>query len=140
MSRASDAPVPAADAPAPGAGAPASGEAPLRTLFCIGVTQEFFNADDATRADVAAAITPAFDRLAERFGVRVLGTLDDDQLMVGAATGWPWTSYILADVPDLATVSEICGIVRATETGTGRLWRYLRIEARVGRPLFFGTA
>ncbi|MFG2221524.1 hypothetical protein [Streptomyces sp. NPDC048644] len=120
-----------------GAG-PVSG-APLRTLFCIGVTQDFFAADDDERAAVAAALPPAFGRLAERFGVRVLGTLDDDQLMVGAATGWPWTSYILADVPDLDTVSAVCGIVRDTEAGAGRLWRYLRIEARIGRPLFFGT-
>ncbi|WP_438488627.1 hypothetical protein [Streptomyces sp. S186] len=124
-------PAPPADAPAP---------APLRTLFCLGVTQDFFAADDALRATVAAAIPPAFDRLGERFGVRVLGTLDDDRLMVGAATAWPWTSYILADVPDLETVSRVCGIVRDTPVGDGRLWRYLRIEARVGRPLFFGTA
>ncbi|GHF55477.1 hypothetical protein GCM10010218_41250 [Streptomyces mashuensis] len=113
---------------------------PLRVLFCIGVTQEFFNADDDERAVVAEAIPPAFGRLAERFGVRVLGTLDDDQLMVGATPAWPWMSYILADVPDLATVSRVCGIVRETPVGAGRLWRYLRVEARVGRPLFFGTA
>ncbi|MEU7595530.1 hypothetical protein AB0B79_21210 [Streptomyces sp. NPDC039022] len=44
-------------------------------------------------------------------------------------------------MPDLDTVSRICGIVRDTEVGDGgvRLWRYLRIEARAGRPLFFGT-
>ncbi|MFI2241003.1 hypothetical protein [Streptomyces chrestomyceticus] len=121
--------------------APNPPETPLRTLFCIGVTQEFFNAGDEERAAVAAAIPPAFARLAERFGVRVLGTLDDDQLMVGASAAWPWTSYILADVPDLDTAARICGIVRDTEVGDGgvRLWRYLRIEARAGRPLFFGT-
>ncbi|WEB44715.1 hypothetical protein MOV08_39155 [Streptomyces yunnanensis] len=123
--------------PTPAAGQPSTG--PLRTLFCIGVTQDFFAADDALRATVAAAIPPAFDRLGERFGVHVLGTLDDDQLMVGATTAWPWTSYILADVPDLQTASAVCGIVRDTPVGDSRLWRYLRIEARVGRPLFFGT-
>ncbi|MYT28017.1 MULTISPECIES: hypothetical protein [unclassified Streptomyces] len=127
----------AAPAPAPPAEPPA---APLRTLFCLGVTQDFFAADDALRATVAAAIPPAFDRLGERFGVRVLGTLDDDRLMVGASTAWPWTSYVLADVPDLETVSRVCGIVRDTPVGDSRLWRYLRFEARVGRPLFFGTA
>ncbi|MEU7137116.1 hypothetical protein [Streptomyces sp. NPDC046261] len=130
--------IPPAGEAAPAA-LPAS-DSPLRTLFCIGVTQEFFSADDAERAAVAAAIPPAFDRLAERFGLQVLGTLDDDQLMVGATPSWPWMSYILADVPDLPTVSRVCGIVRDTPVGTGRLWRYLRIEARVGRPLFFGTA
>ncbi|GAA2648095.1 hypothetical protein [Streptomyces lunalinharesii] len=117
-----------------------SAAGPLRTLFCIGVTQDFFAADDARRAAVAAAIPPAFDRLGERFGVTVLGTLDDDQLMVGATTAWPWTSYVLADVPDLDTVAAVCGLVRDTPVGDGRLWRYLRIEARVGRPLFFATS
>ncbi|MFK0295883.1 hypothetical protein ACIQU6_36170 [Streptomyces sp. NPDC090442] len=132
MTTAHPAPVPA---PAPDP----SADGPLRTLFCIGVTQDFFAADDAVRAAVAAALGPAFDRLGERFGVRVLGTLDDDQLMVGAAAAAPWTSYILADVPDLATASRVCGLVRDTPVGDGRLFRYLRIEARVGRPLFFGT-
>ncbi|MEU7641522.1 MULTISPECIES: hypothetical protein [unclassified Streptomyces] len=137
MTTADPAPVPAS-APVSAEG-PTSG-GPLRTLFCIGVTQDFFAADDALRATVAAAIPPAFDRLGERFGVTVLGTLDDDRLMVGATPGWPWTSYILADVPDLDTVATVCDIVRDTPVGDGRLWRYLRIEARVGRPLFFGTA
>ncbi|MFF2806816.1 hypothetical protein ACFVT2_06465 [Streptomyces sp. NPDC058000] len=139
MTTADPAPAPAPVPPAAPAGGPTSG-GPLRTLFCIGVTQDFFAADDALRATVAAAIPPAFDRLGERFGVTVLGTLDDDQLMVGAAPAWPWTSYLLADVPDLDTVAMVCGIVRDTPVGDGRLWRYLRIEARVGRPLFFGTA
>ncbi|MEV0278884.1 hypothetical protein AB0I22_21210 [Streptomyces sp. NPDC050610] len=131
----------ASPTPAPATGGPEQdGDGtPLRTLFCIAVTQEFFNAGDDERAAVAAAITPAFDRLAERFGITVLGTLDDDQLMVGATPGWPWTSYILADVPDVATASEVCGIVRETPVGESRLWRYLRVEARLGRPLFFGT-
>ncbi|KOG88887.1 iacB, partial [Streptomyces varsoviensis] len=48
-------------------------------------------------------------------------------------------SYILADVPDVATAAEVCGIVRETPVGESRLWRYLRVEARLGRPLFFGT-
>ncbi|KNB50572.1 hypothetical protein [Streptomyces caatingaensis] len=112
----------------------------IRTLFCIAVTQEFFNAGDEERASVMEAIPGAFADLAGRFGATVLGTFDDDRLMVGASAGWPWTSYILADVPDLAAVEGICGIVRETPVGERRLWKYLRIEARTGRRLFFGNA
>jgi hypothetical protein len=61
-------------------------------------------------------------------------------MMVGPSLAWPWTAYILAEVPDLATVTKVCDIVRSTPVGDGRLWRYLRIEARLGRELFFGTS
>ncbi len=112
---------------------------PLRALFCIGVEAAFFAAGAAERDAAIAAIPPAFDDLAGRFGVRVIGTFDDDRLMVGPSATWPWTSYILADAPDLDAVVAVCDVVRSTEVGDGRLWRYLRIEARVGRELFFGT-
>jgi hypothetical protein len=111
---------------------------PLRVLFCIGVTQEFFSATAAERELVAQALPDAFGRLGERFGLTVLGTMDDDRLMVGASTSWPWTSYILADAPDLPAVTGVCSIVRESAVGEHQLWRYLRIEARVGRSLFFG--
>jgi hypothetical protein len=65
--------------------------------------------------------------------------MDDDELMVGSSETWPWTCYILADVPDLETVTRVCNIVREAEVGGHRLWRYLKVEARVGRRLFFGN-
>ncbi len=111
----------------------------LRVLFCIGVSQSFFDEAADRLPDLIPAIKTAFDDLRGRFGVEVLGTLDDDELMVGASSAWPWTAYILADVPDLAAVRAVCNIVRETRVGKARLWRYLRIEARVGRRLFFGN-
>jgi hypothetical protein len=113
----------------------------LRVLFCIGVTPEFFTGSGQDRKDAFEAITKGFSDLRGRFGVEVLGTIDDDQLMVGASLDWPWTCYILADVPDIETVAAVCNILRETEVGDGgdMLWRYLKIEARVGRPLFFGN-
>jgi hypothetical protein len=66
--------------------------------------------------------------------------MDDDDLVVGPATGFPWTAYILADVPGLEAVKSITTLVRDWEIGDDRLWRYVKVEARVGRPLFFGTA
>ncbi len=111
----------------------------LRVLFCIGVTQNFFEQESERVSDVIAAISDGFSDLKGRFGINVLGTLDDDELMVGAAAGWPWTAYILADVPDLAAAKAICNLIREVPVGKHRLWRYLRVEARVGRQLFFGN-
>jgi hypothetical protein len=114
--------------------------AALRVLFCLGVQQTFFDEEGAEVPSIAEAITTAFDDLAGRFGITVLGTMDDDELMVGASPVWPWTAYILADAPDLESVTAVCNIVRTAEVGSHRLWRYMRIEARVGRPLFFANS
>ncbi|MBA3428816.1 MAG: hypothetical protein H0U07_09620 [Actinobacteria bacterium] len=111
----------------------------LRVLFCFGVSQSFFEEEPARVSELAAAIAKAFADLSGRFGLRVLGTMDDDELMVGPSLEWPWTAYILADAPTLDAVRAVCNILRETEIGTGRLWRYMRVEARIGRPLFFGN-
>ena len=112
----------------------------LRVLFCFGVTQSFFDEDPARVPEIAGGITEAFDDLGGRFGLRVLGTMDDDELMVGASETWPWTCYILADAPDLEAVTRVCNILRESEAAGARLWKYLKVEARVGRPLFFGNS
>ena len=111
----------------------------LRVLFCIGVQQTFFEEESAGIGSIVEAIQTAFADLAGRFGVTVLGTMDDDELMVGPSAAWPWTAYVLADAPDLASVTAVCNVVRESEIGGHRLWRYLRIEARIGRPLFFAN-
>ena len=108
---------------------------PLRVLFCIGITQSFFDLPTAGMSAVFGAFKTAFGNL-ERFGVTVLGTLDDDRVQVGHSVGWPWTSYIMADVPDFDTVVQVCDVLRSTPAGDGLLWRYARIEARIGRPVF----
>jgi hypothetical protein len=115
------------------------GEDALRVLFCIGVTPAFFEADISDLDEIGATIKQAFENLDERFGLHVLGTMDDDELMVGASLDWPWTCYVLADAPNVEAVAGVCNIIRETPLGSGRLWKYLRIEARVGRPLFFAT-
>lgn len=111
----------------------------LRVLFCFGVSQSFFDEEPARVPELAGAIATAFEDLSGRFGLRVLGTMDDDELMVGPSVVWPWTAYILADAPGLDAVTAVCNILRESEVGGARLWKYLRVEARVGRPLFFGT-
>jgi hypothetical protein len=111
----------------------------LRVLFCIGVTQSFFDEDPEHVSTIVEGLTQAFSDLGGRFGLKVLGTIDDDELMVGSSATWPWTAYILADAPSLEAVASVCNLVRESEVNGYRLWRYLRIEARVGRPLFFGN-
>ena len=111
----------------------------LRVLFCLGVTPSFFDQDPADVPKIVEGIQEAFADLGGRFGVRVLGTLDDDELMVGPSDTYPWTAYILADAPDIEAVSSVCNLVRESEAAGARLWKYLKIEARVGRSLFFGN-
>jgi hypothetical protein len=113
---------------------------PLRVLFCLGVSQTFFEEDAAGLPDLISAIKGAFDDLHGRFGIKVLGTIDDDQIIVGPSPNWPWTAYILADAPSLDAVVAVCNIVRESPVGGYRLWRYMRVEARVGRELFFGNS
>lgn len=110
-----------------------------RALFCLAVLPAFFDLGDTARKEVFDSLVDGFSSLEERFGVSVLGTLDDDRSMVGPSTGWPWTSYILAEVPDAEAVSSICNIIRQTKVGEGRLWRFIRVETRIGRKLFFGN-
>jgi len=111
----------------------------IRTLFCLGVRPDFFAAGAEERTAVITTIKEAFADLSGRFGVTVLGTMDDDEFMVGPSDTFPWTAYILADVPSYEQVVAICGIIRDTAVGDAQLWKYLKIEARAGRRLFFGN-
>ena len=110
---------------------------PLRTLFCIGVNQNFFDATAQETKDVWTAFVQMMQGIAQLPGVTVLGNLDDDRSMVGPSDGWPWTTYVLADVPDLDTVHAACNLFRTIGVGDGtyKLWKYCKVEARVGREL-----
>lgn len=45
----------------------------------------------------------------------------------------------MADVPDHDTVVAACDLFRSTPVGDGtyKLWKYCRVEARIGRELEF---
>jgi hypothetical protein len=100
----------------------------------------FQRRDRRARATIIDASKNAVFDLSGRFGANVLGTMVDDDLMVGPSTSWTWIAYILADVPTIAKVKEITTIIRGWKVGDDRLWRYVTIETRVGRPLFFGNS
>ncbi|WP_405911749.1 hypothetical protein OG760_02990 [Streptomyces sp. NBC_00963] len=113
---------------------PASSE-PLRVLFCIGVNQNFFDLPTGRGKEVWNGFTTMLTDLAALPGVEVLGTFDDDCHMVGPSASWPWTSYVLADVVDQPTVAAACNLFRTIQVGEHGLWRYMKIEARMGRSL-----
>jgi hypothetical protein len=108
----------------------------LRVLFCGAVLQPFFDLPSSQIMMVLQAAGKMIKAIREMPGVQVLGTMDDDLTMVGTSpNGWPWTFYIMADCDDHDTVAAACNLFRTIEVGEHRLWRYLRVEARIGREL-----
>ncbi|MFY2736774.1 IacB protein [Pseudocitrobacter faecalis] len=107
----------------------------LRVLFCIGVNQNFFDATPAEAKQVWGAFGVMMQGMEETPGIRVIGNMDDDQLMVGPSTTAPWTTYVLADADTLESVAAVCNLFRTTPVGDSKLWKYCKIEARVGREL-----
>jgi hypothetical protein len=113
---------------------------PLRVLFCVGVTQNFFDLPASQTGPVWKAYGEMMTALNEMPGVKVLGTMDDDRTMVGKSDTAPWTFYIMADVVDLDTVVAGCNLFRTTMIGEERLWKYGKIEARIGRALIIQSS
>lgn len=111
----------------------------IRIMLAFSATQAFFDGDATEKKAVASALEEGYADLEGRFDVSVLATLDDDQLAVGPSYGWPWTSYVIADAPDLDRVFQLCDLVRLTPVGDVTLSRYIRVEARIGRTLFFAN-
>jgi hypothetical protein len=108
---------------------------PLRVLFCCGVTQNFFDLPREQIGTVWQAYGKMLAAIEAMDGVEVLGIMDDDRLTVGHADNSPWTFYIMADVRDFDTAVAVCNLYRTTPVGEYNLWRYGKIEARVGRAL-----
>ena len=108
---------------------------PLRTLFCIGNNQNFFDLPKNEIGPVWIGISTMLSNLKHMDGVDVIGTFDDDAHMVGPSDGWPWTCYVLADVRDQQTVRAVCNLLRTTMIGEYALWKFFKIEARMGREL-----
>ena len=109
---------------------------PIRTLFCGAVLQGFFDLPSAEIMTVLKATGKMIRTIREMDGVEVIGTMDDDETMVGTSPdGFPWTFYILADVANRDKAVEVCNLFRTTEVGEFHLWKYMRVEARLGREL-----
>ncbi len=109
---------------------------PLRVLFCMGINQNFLMQNLLKQKRFGQHLVKC-GMAFMTYTCACFGNLDDDQSMVGASTGWPWTTYLLADVPDIETVHAACNLFRTTVVGEGpyKLWKYCKVEARVGREL-----
>lgn len=108
---------------------------PLRALLCYGNNQNFFDLPRAEIGPVWEATQSLLSQLKGLEGLEIIGTFDDDAHMVGPSSGWPWTFYVLADARDQAVVQEACGLLRTVMVGEHALWRYFKVEARMGREL-----
>lgn len=108
---------------------------PIRALLCIAVTQNFFDLPGSGIPAVWKAVGEMLKGIAATPKLRILGTLDDDETMVGTSPGWPWTCYLLVEAADRQAVVSACNLFRTTAVGEHRLWKYLRVEARLGREL-----
>lgn len=111
----------------------------LRVLFAIGINQNFFDlpTDGITIGDVWKSFSGFLEEIRRTPGVDYIGDIDDDVTMVGPSTAYPWTAYVLADCDGIETVKAVTNLVRSTPVGDGeaKLWRFARIEARIGRAL-----
>lgn len=109
---------------------------PLRVLFCMGINQNFFDLPKRDIGTVWTAFAGMLREMEDMDGIDVLGNMDDDAHVVGPTDGWPWTCYVLADVRDQETVKAACNLFRTTMVDDeSPLWRYAKIEARMGRAL-----
>jgi hypothetical protein len=105
-------------------------EAPYRVLILVASTDGWYEATPAER-DVATDELGRLLREAEADGARLLASFDDDLFLTGQPAPLPYTIFLLYDVDDLGAVVQLVHRLR-----TSSLSRYLRLEARVGRPLF----
>lgn len=110
---------------------------PIRTLLCFSMQPAFFDLPMNQIGPVWKATEALMSGVSKIPGVSIVGTLDDDQTMVGMSTGNPATWYILADFPDRQAVIAACNLLRTTVVGEDdhRLWKFMRVEARMGRAL-----
>ncbi|CUH65314.1 hypothetical protein TG4357_01795 [Thalassovita gelatinovora] len=116
-------------------------KASLRTLLCFNNHPTFFSLPFDQIGPVWKATQELMMGIDQMDGVQIVGTFDDDQTMVGASQGFPYTWYILADFPDREAVQAACNLLRTIVVGEAndRLWKYMTVEARMGRALEIPT-
>lgn len=108
---------------------------PLRAIFLGASTEGWFKADGGERREqVLPAMQALFDEWVE-MGAKPLATVDDDLFMVGSPGSPDFTWYLIYDVPSTEVLAAMIHRVRADRDGV-RLDKYMRLEARMGRPFF----
>lgn len=108
---------------------------PYRVILLGAATSGWFAASDEERRE---KVLPRFKGMVgewREMGAKVLATVDDDLFMVGEPGAPDFTWYLIFEVPSLETLAAMIQCLRRTTDGV-RLDRYIRIEARLGRPFF----
>lgn len=103
---------------------------PYRVMLLIAATDGWFGAERSERETATDELARLLDETEKR-GARLLASFDDDLFLSGQPTPLPYTIHILYDVDDLALVVNLVHRLRTSD-----LARFLRLEARIGRPLF----
>ena len=103
---------------------------PYRVLVLVAATDGWYGASRGER-EAATDELGAILREAEDGGARMLASFDDDLFLTGQPAPLPYTIFVLYDVDDLAVVVRLVHRLRMSDVA-----RFLRLEARVGRPLF----
>jgi hypothetical protein len=105
-------------------------EPPYRVLVLAASTAGWYAAADGERAAALDALAALFER-AHAAGARLVGSFDDDLFATGQPVSLPYSIYALYDVDDLAVIVRMTHELRTSDLG-----RLIRLETRVGRPLF----
>jgi hypothetical protein len=106
-----------------------------RILMLGGGLPAYFEASEQEKRDVFLPRFRAVLAEWEELGARVVASFCDDVLQVGpvSATSWAW--YLIFEVDEFETAAKMIDRVRTDSDGV-RLDRYVRFEARIGRPFW----
>lgn len=109
---------------------------PYRVIFMGAAIDGWAKASDEERREVVLPrARQIFQEEWPKLGAKPIATLDDDVFTVGPPASTDFTWYLIYELEDLNAVPAMLHCLRVTTNGA-RLDRYLRIEARVGRPFF----
>lgn len=105
-------------------------EPPYRVLVLVASTDGWYAADGAERGAALAEFALMLKDF-ESAGARLVASFDDDLFLTGQPSPMLYTIFCLYDVDELEPVVQLVHRLRSSP-----LSRFLRLEARVGRPLF----
>jgi len=105
-------------------------EPPFRVLVLMASTAGWYAATSEDRGRALERMAELL-RVFETRGARLVGSMDDDVFATGQPSSLPYSIYVLYDVDDLDIIVRMVHELRSSELG-----RLLRMEARIGRPLF----
>lgn len=114
---------------------PPSFEPPYRVLLLAAAGHGWYQApDEPARERILAAMRRWFAEWEAR-GARLLASFDDDYFVAGQPTALDYSIYVIFEVDSLDVIAGLVQLVREEMDGV-RLDSCMRLEARVGRPLF----